>query len=301
MRWRDWLYNIVTVRQNLRLYFQSAAAAESDQGSHSRRAVTSADDGTTAFSLNLFGWCRLLWVSRQISHHQNYMMFKGGGHHLTDTISCRWMSAGENSMLLHSVYCILTTSLAIILSLPVWGHCYIYSHVYFDIRIMCSNPKCVFKMAAVSVHLWMSMDLNACVCFHVCLCRFGLVLFHLMCMFTKSVTPKKRLWTVSQPSQVEHEVNAECVQSNMLQNKTGAGRGWEMEGEGERVRSFINSRKGPKHSKKLSNQDCLSAGFEGQIYSETALHKCAFADMDVNSEVKASIHNNHFSFSQAYM
>lgn len=53
--------------------------------------------------------------------------------------------------------------------------------------------------------------------------------------------------------------------------------------------------------KKLSNQDCLSAGFEGQIYSETALHKCAFADMDVNSEVKASIHNNQFSFSQAYV
>lgn len=71
----------------------------------------------------------------------------------------------------------------------------------------------------------MSMVLNACVCLHVCLCRFGLVLSHLMCMFAKSVTPKKRLWTVSQPSQVEHEVNAECVQSNMLQNKTGAGRG----------------------------------------------------------------------------
>lgn len=185
-----------------------------------------------------------------LSSSKLYDNSKGGGHHLTDTIGCRWMSAGENSMLLHSVCCILTTSLAIILSLPVWGHCYIYSHVYFDIRIMCSNPKCVFKMAAVSVHLWMSMVLNARVCFHVCLCRFGLVLFHLMCMFAKSVTPKKRLWTVSQPSQVEHEVNAECVQSNMLQNKTGAGRGWEMEGEGERERSFINSRKGPKHSKK---------------------------------------------------
>lgn len=251
MRRRDWLYNIVTVRQNLRLYFQSAAAAESDQGSHSRRAVQPRQ--MTAQLLSLWicladaVFCgsagksliiKIIWYS------------KGGGHHLTDTIGCRWMSAGENSMLLHSVYCILTTSLAIILSLPVWGHCYIYSHVYFDIRIMCSNPKCVFKMAAVSVHLWMSMVLNACVCLHVCLCRFGLVLFHLMCMFAKSVTPKKRLWTVSQPSQVEHEVNAECVQSNMLQNKTGAGRGWEMEGEGERVRSFINSRKGPKHSKK---------------------------------------------------
>lgn len=175
---------------------------------------------------------------------------KGGGHY--DAFSCRWMSAGENSVLLHSLYCILTTSLAII--------------------------QCVYPF----FFIWML----TCVSMYA---RVGLVwYFSISCIFAKSLTPRKRLWTVSQPSQVEHEVNAESVcRATCCRTRQLLGRGWEMEGEGERWDPLLTAERVQNTLKHCQIKIVYWLASRARFTQKMALHKCAFADMDVNSEVKA--------------